>query len=134
MKLSAYKEDYYWYSGKASDVARKIAFAGIALIWVFKMDADPVPRIPADLLLPAALLAIALGLDLLHYMAGAGIWWGFHWWHERKLKDPSAEDPELAHGYGLVAPLHTLFVVKLACVVAAYYRLASYAWRTWMAG
>ena len=35
-KLSEFKEDYYHFTGKLSDINRQIAFAGIALIWVFK--------------------------------------------------------------------------------------------------
>jgi hypothetical protein len=31
-KLSEFKEDYYFFTGKLSDINRQIAFAGIALI------------------------------------------------------------------------------------------------------
>ena len=35
-KLSEYKNDYYYFTGKLSEINRQIAFAGIALIWIFK--------------------------------------------------------------------------------------------------
>lgn len=35
MTLSDYLASYYELSGKASDVSRQLAFAGIAVIWVF---------------------------------------------------------------------------------------------------
>ena len=38
MKLSDYRETYYEFSGKASDVTRQLAFAGIAIVWIFKIE------------------------------------------------------------------------------------------------
>jgi len=35
MKLKEYKADFYELSGKASEINRQIAFAGIAIIWIF---------------------------------------------------------------------------------------------------
>ncbi len=48
MKLSDYRETYYEFSGKLSDVSRQLSFAGIALIWLFKLDSTPVPKVPDE--------------------------------------------------------------------------------------
>lgn len=68
MKLSDYKKDYQEFSGKASDVARQLAFAGIVLIWIFRVEGPQAQRLPEQLLLPSALLVLALGADLLQYI------------------------------------------------------------------
>jgi hypothetical protein len=36
MKLEKYLDTFYWFLGKTSDVARQLAFAAIAVIWVFR--------------------------------------------------------------------------------------------------
>jgi hypothetical protein len=36
MKLQDYRNDFYLFSGKASDISRQLAFAAIAIIWIFK--------------------------------------------------------------------------------------------------
>jgi len=38
MNLQDYRDDFYTYSGKASDISRQLAFAGIAIIWIFKKE------------------------------------------------------------------------------------------------
>ena len=43
MKLSEYANVYAEFSGKASDVARQLAFAGLALVWLFRESNGPVP-------------------------------------------------------------------------------------------
>lgn len=86
MKLSDYQKAYYEFSGKASDVARQLAFAGIALIWIFRVERPQAPRLPEQLLLPSALLVLALGADLLHYIVKTIIWGRFCRKEEKKLK------------------------------------------------
>jgi hypothetical protein len=38
MKIADYWKDFYELSGKASDISRQLAFAAIAVIWLFKTD------------------------------------------------------------------------------------------------
>lgn len=87
MNLAGAREQYYSHSGKASDVARQLAFAGLGVIWIFKTSgADGVARVPAGLVCPAALIAAALGCDCLHY-ASASLFWGvFQRSMERELQ------------------------------------------------
>ena len=63
-------------SSKASEINRKLAFAGIAIIWVFKIDAGAGRQIvPPELFLPGILLVVSLALDLLHYVLKSEIWY-----------------------------------------------------------
>lgn len=132
MKLSDYKRDYYEFSGKASDAARTAAFAGIALIWVFKVDVESGPRLPSKLMLPAALFALALAFDLLQYAVATCIWGLFHRWHESKLPDPN-DDPDMSHPSFLEWPILCLFILKMICVVLGYVLVTTYIGHMWVA-
>jgi hypothetical protein len=70
-----YRQTFYEFSGKASDATRQLAFAAIAVIWLFKKDAPQGQlSIPYDLFVPGILVVAALTADLLQYTVGAGIW------------------------------------------------------------
>ena len=49
MKLSEYKKTYEDFSGKASNVVRQLSFAGIAVIWIFKVQSNGSLKIPDTL-------------------------------------------------------------------------------------
>ena len=85
MNLADYRAAYYELSGKASDVARQLAFAGIALIWIFHARGGAPIAIPQPLVAPAALFICGLGFDLLQYLCGALIWGAFHRYQEKRL-------------------------------------------------
>jgi len=133
VRLSDYKKDFHDFSAKASDVARSAAFAGIALVWVFRLDSKPVLNLPRGLLAPVALFALGLALDLLHYVTAAAIWGGFHFFHERQLRNPQT-DPLLSHSFWLPLPLYVLFTLKLVAVVSGYVFVVAYLWQQWFPG
>jgi hypothetical protein len=130
MQLSDYLETSEWYSGKLSDVARQLAFAGIAVVWVFKISNGTLLTVPKDLIPPLVLFVAGLGFDLLQYMAGAIVWGLFVWVKEKKHPDAS-QDPELERPSCLKLPISTFFVLKLIAVVCAYYLLIKYFWSIW---
>jgi hypothetical protein len=84
--IKEYLEDYEYFSGKASDINRSLALAGLAAIWLLLKDTDILnktdalvsTRLPKQLFLPFMCLLITLTLDLLHYIAGSAIWGMFH--------------------------------------------------------
>ena len=61
-------------SDKSSELNRQLAFAGIAIIWVFKTDSGGRQIVPNELFLPGLLLVISLSFDLLHYVVKSEIW------------------------------------------------------------
>ncbi|HBG06924.1 MAG: hypothetical protein A2075_12555 [Geobacteraceae bacterium GWC2_58_44] len=131
MKLSDYRETYYEFSGKASEVARKLAFAGIALVWIFKTSDAPTPKIPKELILPTGLLVLTLVFDLFQYIAATAIWGVFQWYEERKLSDIN-DDPELSTPPCLKWPQNTFFGLKLISISMAYVLLSIFVWRVWL--
>lgn len=129
MNLNEYKETYQWYSGKTSDVVRQLSFAGIAIIWIFKIHSGELPKIPSALLMPLAFFCISLGFDLLQYMIGYIIWYGFFKFQEKK--DLPA-DQEINHPAYLPIPLHGCMIIKVSSVVIAYYLLLDFILNTWL--
>lgn len=51
MKISDYKSVYEGFSSKLSDLNRQIAFAGIAIIWIFKKTNGETTLINSELIL-----------------------------------------------------------------------------------
>jgi hypothetical protein len=49
MKLEEYKKDVYTFSEKASENIRKLTFAGIGIIWIFKTSEVNMPLFPQEL-------------------------------------------------------------------------------------
>ena len=48
MKFEEYKKDSYEFSKSTSDLVRQFAFAGIAIIWIFKYQKPIDHLIPVD--------------------------------------------------------------------------------------
>lgn len=122
MRLSDYKKDFQEFSGKASDIARQLSFAGVAIVWILK-GAESL--VSPYLLWALAGFVFSLACDLLHYIWATIIWSYFRWKEEKKLKDLS-KDPELCAPRWYNYPTWVLFGVKLFFVIAAYIVLARY--------
>jgi len=130
MKLSEYRETYEYFSGKLSDVARQLAFAGIALVWLFKIDIKPVPKVPGELLLPLALIAIGLLCDLLHYIVATCIWQKFHRTNEKRRRTLS-DDEDIEAPWFYPIPINFLFLLKIGCILVGLVLIGVYAARQW---
>jgi len=123
------REAYYYYSGKASDISRTLAFAGIALIWVFKIEIGNQARIPAALLFPAFLIAASLGADLLQYIYGTLAWGIYHRYRERKYN--ASEEMEFEAPSWMNWGTNALFALKLLLITWGFVLVLSYALRQW---
>lgn len=119
MKLSQYKEDFYHFSGKLSDINRQIAFAGIALIWIFKKTNGNEIVICHELVLPSILLALALGFDIFQYIYQSITWALFYRYHEKRLKKKKI-DKEIHAPTVLNYPSWIFFILKVLLVITAY--------------
>ena len=124
MNLADYRASYYELSGKASDVARQLAFAGIALIWIFHQSGGNPIAIPPLLILPAALFICGLGFDLLQYAGGALIWGVFHRYQEKRLGVDSKKALSAPAWFNW--PGIFFFWSKLVLVLAGYVLLLRY--------
>lgn len=118
MTLSDYLASYYELSGKASDVARQLAFAGIAIIWVFHQGSGGTVAMPIALIGPAALFIGGLACDLLQYVSGTLIWGAFHRVQEQRL-GAGSKKPLTAPAY-FNWPGLFFFWSKLALILVGY--------------
>jgi len=124
--LKDFRESYYEFSGKASDVARTLALSGLAIIWIFnKVDKDGNTYIPDVFFGPAALLVLALAFDLLQYVVATLVWGQFH---RSREKQGRKDDDELTAESWRNYPQMTFFVLKLISVAGAYYLLLRFFW------
>ena len=92
MKLKDCRETFYEFSGKLSDNARKLVFAGIAIVWIFKQGENGSYTIPVVLKSAMLMFVISLSLDLLHYIWQTFIWGRFYTYQENKLKHDEKAD------------------------------------------
>ena len=122
-KFKDYRADFYALSGKASDISRQLAFAGIAVVWIFKQQGNSVVSVPEGLLVPALLFVIALALDLLQYVVASITWGRFLILAERT--DPEDDKVLEASSYANV-PANILFMFKIASVLLGYFLVIRY--------
>jgi len=119
-KLSHFREkEYYYFSGKVSELCRNLAFAGIAIIWIFKTDKTGI-TIDKELILPLIVFVATLTFDLFQYLWGTIIWGCFVRQQEKKLKDVATEDPELEAPAWFNWPTNIFFYLKTILVITGY--------------
>ena len=124
MNLRQLKKDYEDLSNAASEVGRKLAFAGIALVWIFKTEAEGAYRIPADLYWPTALIMSSLAADFLQYVLATTILYACF----RRLEGDTSVSASTDFQLSIWAnrPAWTLWLVKLVLVAAAWLLLLLY--------
>ena len=127
MKLSEARESYYSNSARASELTRQLAFAGIALVWIFN---SPVQNqsiaLPRELMLVSLWLVLALILDFAQYVLGTLIWGFFSRRVEVKKPHRVGEDVEFAASPFMNWPGLICFWAKLAVLAFAYFKLGSF--------
>ena len=121
--LEKYRADYYFHSGKASDVARTLALSGLAVIWIFRETTDSGPSLPNAFFWPALLIVLSLAFDLLQYTVAAAIWGRFARQHEKLGKRPT---DEVTANRKLNWPALFFFWSKLGFVILAYVLLLKF--------
>jgi len=87
MNLQEAREIYGKRTSKLSEVVRQLNFAGIGIIWVFRVG-EKSGGIPYSqfLLWPLGLLIVSATCDILHYAYGSAAWGIFHSLKEKELK------------------------------------------------
>ena len=131
MKLSDYWDTFYVFSGRASDVSRQLAFAGVAIIWLFHNNQNSPITIP-DTLVPLLLIFVcALAFDLLQYIAASIIWGLFCRQQEKKLHKIT-DNPIISAPWWINAPTNFFFIGKLIFILSGYYLLIKYFANLWL--
>ena len=120
-------ERWYLASGKASDNARSLAFAGIAVVWVVSGgDQSPTRvRIEDDLIVPLLAFVATLFLDFLQYALQSLVWRIFSRRTETRLKrkhdgDAAWRDDEFDGRVALNLPGEACFWGKLLALGVGY--------------
>jgi hypothetical protein len=122
MNLDSVEENYRFHTGKASDVGRQLALAGIAIVWIFSgggVSTGAQLQISPDLLRVGLLLVIALAVDLTQYLYGSVAWGAF-----RRLMETRAAKNGVAESFDAPAwinyPTLGCFWTKVSLIAAAY--------------
>jgi len=123
MKLKDARDNYYYFSGETSKIIRNLGLAGIAVIWLFKIDSIDKPIIPNELIKPALFLVGGLAIDLLQYIYGT-IAWGIL--HRLKEKAGVEEAKNFRAPKRINYPTIFLFWLKVIVMIIAYYFLLLY--------
>lgn len=124
MRLAGLRSTYYEFSGKLSDNVRQLNFAGIAVVWIFRVGQDNggIPFAPC-LLWSMGFFVVSLGLDLLHYIY-ATLAWGL--FHRVKEKQCISEDRDIRAPCQMNWPAIAFFWAKIASNLAGYVVLTRY--------
>lgn len=127
MDVSEARDAYYDCSGNASSIARKAAYAGIAVVWVFSVPAGHAAlAINPQLRLVALLLVLCLALDLLQYVFGSLIWGAFARLLEHRAHKQGSASASMDASPYLNWPSLVCFWGKLLALVVAYICLARF--------
>lgn len=124
MKLSEYKKDSYEFSKSTSDLVRQFAFAGIAIIWIFKFEKPDTHLIPNELFLPLLYLVITLTCDFLQYLLPTLILTIFFRYHENK--NAGNTDVDIKASGWLSFPGWLFFIAKIVALSIAYSYIVGY--------
>ncbi len=117
MKLEQYLKDYHEFSGKASDITRQLAFAAIAIIWIFKEQGAMVIRFPGELIFSLGFVVGALISDLLQYVINSIIWKLFH---NSKEKEDISPETDIKAPTWMSLPSFFFYFSKIFFVVIGY--------------
>ena len=127
MKLEEAKTTFYEASDTLSDISRKLMFAGIAVVWIFKVSDKTAVGIPFSrtLLLPLAAFVLGLFFDIIQYLYKSIVWWLYYAVkHKGGISDEAEVDPPAI----LNLPTFVFFYAKIACCAYGFYYLLRYIW------
>lgn len=111
MKLEKFKDESYEFSKLTSDLVRQFAFAGIAIIWLFKFEKPQDQLIPKELIVPLLSFVMTLACDLLQYLIPTIIWTVFFRYYEKKFKGNT--EKEIKANPILIFPGWLFFIFKI---------------------
>ncbi|MGY1426532.1 hypothetical protein [Lysobacter sp. A289] len=123
MNLKDARDNYYTFSGKASDIIRQLGLGSIAIIWIFRKSTPDAIAIPASLVLPLKLVVAGLAFDLLQYAIAAILWSFFAW---RKERSGALATDDFKAPQQINWPAILFFYSKVVLIVLAYWHIFRY--------
>jgi len=124
MKLKEYKTESYEFTKQTSDLVRQFAFAGIAIVWIFKFDDSSPHLIPSDLIKPLLFFVSTLIFDLLQYLFPSIIFSIFFLVKEKKFNGQTDIDIKAPNWFSV--PGWICFVVKVIAISVGFWLLIKY--------
>lgn len=122
MTVKELREDYVRYSTTVSSLCRNLSFAGIGVIWIFKIEKTTM--IPHSLYSPLLLFIIALIVDLAQYVIQTGIWYLYYLRHKPNSNSKETEESKQVNEPEWVNIIPWIFWLgKLLFVAIAYWKL-----------
>lgn len=117
LTLEKLRDTYQKASQKTSEVIRQLIFAGIALVWIFKVDKGGRQYVEPALFKPSLLLVSALICDLLHTLSRTLLWGGYRWFKdEENVPETKVFRPHSAINW----PGNLFFIAKFVFTAWAY--------------
>jgi hypothetical protein len=121
MKLGDYNKRVQAYSVKVSEHVNQLAFAGMAVAWLFGTLNNSATQdfyFPSLLAMSILLLACTLICNLFQYIVGHHIWKKFH--EEKERDNTITNNTEIRHPRSLTIPIYTLYYAKIVTLLFAY--------------
>lgn len=123
ISLKELLKDAHDFSFSLSNINRNLAFVGIAVVWIFKVDL----KVPNELLLPLLMFVIALAVDLFQYIYSTFAWTIFYhviYQKTKKKKDKTDENTIVKAPFAITYIQYGLFYIpKIIINVWAYIML-----------
>ena len=127
MKLEEAKAAFYEATETLSENTRKLLFAGIAIVWIFKSGDKTAAGIAFShsLLLPLAAFVVGLVLDMFQYLYKSMVWWLYYnYKHRRRF----ADDAQVAPPRWINVLTFVFFYAKVAACAWGFYYVVMYIW------
>lgn len=124
MQLSEIRKAYEELSGSLSKVNRQLTFAGIGIVWLFRVtDSTGNTTIDTDMLMPILFFVISFAFDVLQYLYLSIAWYIFYW---RQRNDRVKEDDEVNESEYMNIPAWIMWFLKVVALIIAYCSLGIY--------
>jgi hypothetical protein len=115
MKLKSIEEYFQKRSDKASDISRQLAFAGLAIIWIFHKNNKPI--VPTEFVIPTLIFISSLFLDLIHYLS-ASIYLGTRYRNLEKQNKKDDEDVDVSLIFNKI--MWIIWGLKILLILVGY--------------
>lgn len=127
--LKEWRDEAIQTSTKLSDINRSFAFAGIAIIWIFRNADQNGLIIPESLILPLVLIVVSFVLDYFQYLWKLVNSYHLYYSKERlfdqgKLSSEDISDVKIKNFYRTVT--WVFFVGKLLSLICGYVLIFCY--------
>lgn len=119
MTLDEIWKQYEAYSKSASDSARQLSLAGIAVVWLFKLEKGDTLHLDWMTLVAGTCFVAALACDLLQFISGTLVY--FFIGRSRERKPPHKRDGDYPDY--VLWPIDIFFVLKFILVMVGYFEL-----------